>query len=109
MLNVDISSRSFEQLLVFETPKDGGDCQLQLSFCKTGWTTSVTEKVSKNDKTYFMPTHCLDPLENETRYRSRGGAPLGRFTSQRSGLNLFASGKMDSFWWMWTDVMPTGV
>jgi len=32
MLNVDISSRSFEQLLVFVTPKDRGDCQLHLSF-----------------------------------------------------------------------------
>lgn len=51
-------------------------------------------------ETYTIPTHCLDPFENETRYRSRGGAPSGRFSSHRSGLNLLASGKMVSFWWM---------
>jgi len=62
MLNVDISSRSFEQLLVFVTPKDRGDCQLHLSFCKAGQTTSVTERVSKNDKTLLHANTLPRPL-----------------------------------------------
>jgi hypothetical protein len=47
--------------------------------------------------TYCIPTHCLDPFVKETRYRSRSGEPSGRFSSQRSGLNFCASGKIVSF------------
>jgi hypothetical protein len=60
-------------------------------------------------RAYAIPIHCLEPFENETRYFSNGGAPAGRFSSQRSGWNLIGSGKMDGFWWMCTDVMPVGV
>jgi hypothetical protein len=35
MPNIDIGSCSFKKLLVFVTPENRGDCQLQLSFCKT--------------------------------------------------------------------------
>jgi hypothetical protein len=109
VLNIDIDSGCLEQFLIFVSPKDRGNCQLKFCFGKARLNSSVQLKSIVDNETYCMPTHCLDPFENETRYRSSGGAPSGRFSSQRSGLNLFASGKMVSFWWMWTDVMPTGV
>lgn len=98
VLKINIHSRRLKQFLMITSAENHGQCQVQLRFCKSG-NVSV-RKLHGRDKQYFIPTHCLDPLENETRYFSSGGAPSGLFSSQRSGLNSWESGNMVSLWWM---------
>jgi hypothetical protein len=62
--------------------------------------------------THLMPTHCLDPFENDVKYLSKrpdGFAFVGCGLIQRDGSNFSGSGKMSGFILMKYVVSLTGV
>ena len=58
-------------------------------------------------QTYFIPRHCLLPLEKAIIYRSSARPESGLV--QRSGMKSYELGKTDSLWCIITEVIPTGV